>query len=102
LHPAPEAFLTVGDVECFLELVLDREVGRNDEDSALGNTEWQYCGEPGFATSHRQLNDSLLCSPAEEIISSHISFALRISQIRIVFYVCGRIHEVSLETLARP
>ena len=45
-HSAPEALLSVGDVEGFEELVLNGEVRGNDEDSTLGDPEGKNSRKP--------------------------------------------------------
>src|ERR1700722_3768854 len=56
LHPAPETFLPVRDVEGFLQFVLYRQIWSNDQDAALGNAEGQDRGETRLPASHRQLD----------------------------------------------
>src|SRR5690242_7205988 len=92
LHPSPETFLPIRDVEGLLQFVLYRKIWRNDENAPLRNAKWQDCCEPRFPASNRQLNNGKLFCRAEELVSAQICFALWVSEVRVVFDICGRFH----------
>ena len=102
LHPAPETFLPVRDIESFLEFVLYGKVRGDDEDAPPGDAKGQYRGETRLAAAHWQLDNGFRASRAEEIVSAQIRLALRISQVHIAFNVRGGVHEVRFEALIRP
>jgi len=94
--------LAVGHIESPLQLILDRQVGCDDEYSPPGDAERKDRGETGLPAADRELNECRATACYEELVRAEISLPLRLPEIRVGFDVGIDVDEVGFRAPRSP